>query len=163
MWVELVKWKCLQIDVSKDSQNGEIWYPTICWWPTTSGEHGSQEQCQGQVVSMSFGQTYRWQQSHLSTTGAKVSHQGFKPTVKLTAMKILRCAVYCTFKRACPNGPVKSQAKPNLKCCLAELSISFLKHLTVTVRQACSMVKKRLINYVIHCCCTAGQISTEPT
>ncbi len=31
-------WKWLQRDVSKISQNGGVWYPTICWWPRTYGE-----------------------------------------------------------------------------------------------------------------------------
>ena len=46
----------------------------------------------------------------ISQQQALKSQRGVKPTVKLSAMEKVRCAVYCSFKRSCSHGPVM---KPN--------------------------------------------------
>ncbi len=106
--IKVGKWKCLQKDVSKISWNGGIWYPMICWWPKTSGEQRKSVTVNKLHRQHMGGSTFIFQQ-------ALKSQRGVKPTVKLSAMEIFQCAVYCTFQRAFSHGPVikPNQTKPS--------------------------------------------------
>ncbi len=105
------KWKWLQVDVSKISQNGGIWYPTICWWPKISGKKKKPGKvsrscriCRYHMDGIAF----------VSQQQALKSQWGLKPTVKLSAMKLVQCTVYCAFKCSCSHGPViKTKTKQN--------------------------------------------------
>ncbi len=79
-----------------------ILYSTICWWPTTPGKKKKPGTLSRSHRQRMDGITFISQQQALK------SQLG----VKLSAIELVRCTVFCVFNRSCSHGPV-IKPKPN--------------------------------------------------